>query len=150
MIATAIYRALIAEVERRRIEQGWTCLELDAAAGLHSGYWAKCCHPDAPSGRQIRWEMLEFVMGALFPDGYDLAVKARKGPLLSAARMRFYIKAAAPIGSRTLRDHLHELASKGGKARKAKTTVAHRRRVARKAAKARWKRQKFKHAPTIG
>lgn len=150
MNATAIYRALIAEVERRRIALGWTCLELDAAAGLHNGYWAKCCHPDTPSGRQIRWEMLEFVMGALFPDGYDLEIRGRKGPLLSAARMRYHIRAAAPPGSRTHRDHLREIAGKGGKARAASMTPKQRSRAARKAIKARWKRQKFKHAPTIG
>ncbi len=148
MEVTSIYRAVVAEIERRRIEVGWTCLELDTAAGLSSGYWAKCVHPDEPSGRRIRWEMLEFVMGALFPDGYKLAIEGAIGPLLSAASMRYHIKAATPEGTPTFRQKMRGLAAEGGNKRRDSLTPEQRTEIARKAVNARWRKQKFKHAPT--
>lgn len=148
MPATAIYRALVAEIERRRVQAGWTMLELDAAAGLQSGYWAKCVHVDKPSGRQARWDMLEFVMGALFPDGYDLALRPHKGPLLTQFSMRYHIRNAAPPNTPTFRERMSEAGRKSAPARMEKMTPEQRKRVARKAAKARWRRQRFKHAPT--
>lgn len=138
MEVTSIYRAVVAEIERRRIEVGWTCLELDTAAGLSSGYWAKCVHPDEPSGRRIRWEMLEFVMGALFPDGYKLAIEGGGGPMLSAHSMKYHIRNAAPPGTLTHRERMRQLASKGGKARLDKMTPEQRSEVARSGAAAKW------------
>lgn len=149
MAVPSIYRAVVAEIERRRIEIGWTCLELDNAAGLSSGYWAKCVHADEPSGRRIRWEMLEFVVGALFPDGYKLEVEGEIGPMLTAMSMRFHVKAAAKPGTPTHREHMRYLSKMATDARK-EITPARRKRIARRAAKMRWKQQKFKHAPTIG
>jgi hypothetical protein len=141
MEVTSIYRAVVAEIERRRIEVGWTCLELDTAAGLSSGYWAKCVHPDEPSGRRIRWEMLEFVMGALFPDGFKVAIEGQSGALLTAHSMRFHIKAAAPPGTPTFREHMRGLAKRGAAARMEKMTPEQRTEVARTAAKGRWRRR---------
>ncbi len=149
MPVPSIYRAVVAEIERRRVEVGWTCLELDNAAGLSSGYWAKCVHADEPSGRRIRWEMLEFVVGALFPDGYKLEVEGEIGPMLTAMSMRFHVKAAAKPGTPTHREHMRYLSKMATDARK-EITPARRKRIARRAAKMRWKQQKFKHAPTIG
>lgn len=141
MEVTSIYRAVVAEIERRRIELNWTCLELDQAAGLSTGYWAKCVHPDEASGRRIRWEMLEFVMGALFPDGYKLAIEGQKGPMLSRHSMKYYIKAAAPPGTPTFRERQREFGKRGGDARMVKMTPERRTEVARTAANSRWKRQ---------
>lgn len=141
MEVTSIYRAVVAEIERRRIEVGWTCLELDTAAGLSSGYWAKCVHPDEPSGRRIRWEMLEFVVGALFPDGYKLAIEGQIGPMLSAASMRYHIKAATPQGTPTFRRRMRDLAAEGGHKRRDSLTPERRSEIAREGAQARWKRK---------
>lgn len=143
MQATAIYRSIIAEIERRRIQLGWTMLELDNAAGYHSGYWAKMVHVDQPSGRQARWEMLEYAMGALFPDGYRVAIEPSDGALMSALSMRFHIRAAAPPGTLSFREHMRELAKKSVPARMEKTTPEQRSEVGRKAAAARWGKRRM-------
>lgn len=141
MPVPSIYRAVVAEIERRRVEVGWTCLELDNAAGLSSGYWAKCVHPDEPSGRRIRWEMLEFVIGALYADGYDLAVKPKSGALLNQFSMKYHIRNAAPPGTPTYRARMSEAGKKSAAARMEKLTPEQRSEVARTAARARWKRR---------
>jgi len=143
MTVTSIYRAVVAEVERRRVEVGWTCLELDHAAGLSSGYWAKCVHPDEPSGRRIRWEMLEFVMGAVFPDGYKLSIEGSNGVMQDAASMRYHVKAAAPVGTPTFRARMKELGKKGAVARVEGQTPERRTEVARMAANVRWGKRRM-------
>ncbi len=41
MKSTPLYRKLIAQLEGRRAELGWTCARVDDAAGLQDGYYAK-------------------------------------------------------------------------------------------------------------
>ena len=58
MKSTPLYRKIIAQLEARRAELGWTCARVDDAAGLQDGYWAKLCHPDSKSGRVAQWGIL--------------------------------------------------------------------------------------------
>lgn len=70
-----IYRRLLANCERRRIELNWSCERLERAAGLQAGHWGKLKHSDARSGRVARWATLDLVVEALWPDGnFELLV----------------------------------------------------------------------------
>jgi len=143
MAATAIYRALMAEIERRRIQLGWTMEELNEACGYQPGYWSKMLYVDTPTGRQARWEMVEYAMLAMFPDGYDLALKPQAGALLDALSMRYHIKKSAPPGTLTFRERMSELGKKSAVARMEKMTPEQRTEVAKKAAHGRWGKRRL-------
>jgi hypothetical protein len=64
----AIYTRIIAQCERRRMDLGWSCERLDRAAGLAAGHYAKIKHADSRSGRVARWEILDLIISALWPD----------------------------------------------------------------------------------
>lgn len=143
MAATAIYRALVAEIERRRIQLGWTMEELNEACGYQPGYWSKMLYVDKPSGRQARWEMVEYAMLAMFPDGYDLALKPQLGGMLNQFSMRYHIKHAAPPGTPTFRERMSQAGKKSAPARMEKMTPERRKEVAKQAAGARWGKRRL-------
>jgi hypothetical protein len=69
------YRHVIAQIERRRIELNWSCERLDNAAGLAAGHFAKLKNADARSGRCARWETLDLLVEALWPnEDFELLV----------------------------------------------------------------------------
>ena len=44
---------------------------MDEKSGAQSGYFAKAFNPDTPSGRIARWETLQWLIDAMYPDrGY--------------------------------------------------------------------------------
>lgn len=149
MIATAIYRAIMLELERRRLQLGWTMEEVCEVAGIQDRYYAKLLYCDEKSGRQARWETLEILMLTLFPEGYIVKIDPTDTGMLTPMSMKHRIKHASPAGTIGRRQELTEMAKKATEARKA-IPPRKRRAIARRAARARWKRQKFKHAPTIG
>jgi hypothetical protein len=71
-LCTPLYRSLLLAIERRRRQLGWPSSYLDDRAGTQDGYFQKILHADAPSGRCARWETLQLVVDALFPDGINL------------------------------------------------------------------------------
>lgn len=46
--------------------------QVDDLAGLQDGFFPKLIFPDAPNGRQSRWETLDLVVQALFGTGYRM------------------------------------------------------------------------------
>ena len=73
-----LYLALVQALDARRRALGWTCEQLDDAAGTQDRYWAKVLHADAPSGRVAGWETLQLYADALWPAGCNLlALDAR-------------------------------------------------------------------------
>src|SRR5258708_7681877 len=54
--ATEIYRSITLECERQRQRLGWKMWQVDDAAGLQDGHYAKLLHADRLSGRCARWE----------------------------------------------------------------------------------------------
>ena len=74
-----VYRALAAQLHDRIRKLGLPMWQCDDLSGLQDGYTAKVLHPDTSSGRQPGWLTLDLLMGALFPDGYDIIVKPRDG-----------------------------------------------------------------------
>jgi hypothetical protein len=64
--STPLYRMLMSEIERRRLELGWPMWKVDDSAGTQDGYDAKCLHPQTPNGRRARWETLQLIVNALF------------------------------------------------------------------------------------
>lgn len=155
--APSVYRALVLAIDRRRNQLGLSMIMLDDLAGLQDGYWGKCVHPDTPSGRIAGWQMLQYACDVLFPDGFQLEIRAKQGASLSAVAHKLKVRWGATMkDQRSATEVGREFglmgASKGGKARASKLSKKRRAEIARKAARARWKyrRRPIKHAPTSG
>ena len=137
--ATAIYRSVMLEIERRRLALGWPHWKANDAAGTQDGYLAKMILADTPSGRQASWETVQMVMDAMFPDGFEVIIRATKDGALSSEdqrkKMRF---AAAHANPRTQRELMRELRMSA----LAKMTPQQRAESARKAGKASGKRRR--------
>ena len=77
-MVSRLYLEIVAALDARRRALGWTCAQLDDAAGAQDGYFAKCLHADTPSGRVAGWDMLQYYVDALWPAGCSVfAVDAR-------------------------------------------------------------------------
>jgi hypothetical protein len=140
--ATAIYLALVTALERRIRAVGLTMQECDDAAGLQDGYCAKLLHPDTPSGRQANWPMLQLLCTAVYPEGFTLSIKPApsRDPLLLKRLSSTRRKRGSGHHQRYV-DYL-EMSRRGGlhshQVRMAKYSAEDRKRIARKAARARW------------
>lgn len=66
--STALYRQFIDCLKIRKAELGWSFWQLDEKSGAQSGYFAKAFNPDTPSGRVARWETLQWLIDAMYPD----------------------------------------------------------------------------------
>jgi hypothetical protein len=69
-----LYRSLLAALDARRRELGWTHARLEHELGIADGCWSKLLHPDGRSGRIPRWTTLERAAALLFPEGVMLTV----------------------------------------------------------------------------
>ena len=134
--ATPIYRAIMLECERRRQQLGWAMWKVDDASGLQDGHFAKLLHADRPSKRCVRWETLQLVITALFPEGFDVEIKHKAGDPLTAENHRLKVMFAAADNNRlSRRELMRELGRRGGIARREKLAampLADRLKVARK------------------
>jgi hypothetical protein len=145
----AVYRAVMTEIEKRRLELGWPAWLLDDKSGVQDGYSQKMLWADTRSGRQAGWDTVGLLADALFPHGYQVRIEAKKGASLNASKQRSKIHAAAAFykGGRVLRDYMRGLskkgAAKGGDMRARRLSPHRRRAIARKAAKARWHKSKI-------
>lgn len=141
--ATPIYRALLLECERRRIQLGWPNWQVDEISGLQEGHFAKCLHADRTSGRQASWPTIWLIVSALWPEGFDLQITDKPGARFTAEGTLMKIRQAGADYHRPSRRHLmSELGKQGARARaeKYKTmSKAERARIARKARKTRRK-----------
>jgi hypothetical protein len=77
-MVSRLYLEIVQALDARRRRLGWTCEQLDDAAGAQDRYWAKALHPDTPSGRQAGWDMLQLYADALFPAGVNLLALAAR------------------------------------------------------------------------
>ena len=126
------------EIERRRLELGWPNWKVDERSGCQDGYFAKLLWSDAKSGRSAGWEVLQWIMEALGPGGFDLEIRWRSAPVLCAQRMKQSVHAAAAFAKPGLqRKHMRSIASKSR--RTSHLSPEKRSRIARKAARARWR-----------
>lgn len=143
MAVTSIYRALMLEVEARRVALGIPQEKFSEWAGLPDRYFPKALHADTPSGRQASWESLQRIIDALFPHGFDVIVRAKPGQVISATDMKARILAIRERENpETHREIMARRGHAGHAAHVANTTPEQRARWARKAAKSRWKRQR--------
>jgi hypothetical protein len=137
------YMAIMLELERRRLQRGMSMQVVCDTAGVADYYYSKALHASTPSGRQARWDTLQDIVDALFPEGYDVVIKPKVGMRLDPARLRCKIKfAAAATNPKLQRDLMSEIGKIGARARaeKYKTmSKADRARIAKKARKTRRK-----------
>lgn len=84
--AAECYRRFVAALEERRRELGLPMAQVDDLAGLQDGFFPKLIFPDAPNGRQSRWETVDLVVQALFGTGYRIKIEA--GPKFCAPAKR--------------------------------------------------------------
>ena len=136
------YRAIVLELERRRLQLSISMEEVSDRAGVADRFYGKALYSNAPSGRQARWDTLQDIVDALFPAGYDVVIKPKVGLRLDAEQLRCKIKfAAASTGDRKLqRELMRALGKRGGEARREKyknMTKQERQRIAAKARKTR-------------
>ena len=115
MAATALYRSLLLACERRRLQLGWPMAYVDDMAGLNDAYYAKMLYSETPSGRKARYETLQWVLDALWPDGVGMVL--RGAPVPDDSTMRRRIEAIAKRyrkrnrAQHRIRSHLREYAS---------------------------------------
>lgn len=144
MTATSLYRGIMLEIERRRLQLGFTFAEVDNLAGTQDGYCAKLMWPDTPSGRIGRWDTLQLIVDALFPEGFEVVVRAKPGVVLSEVSIRKMAAIArTPFDRKAQRELMQDYGKRGGVARAEKLTPEQRREIASKAAKARWSKPRI-------
>jgi hypothetical protein len=142
---TALYCAVIAEMERRRLELGWPMWQLDDKAGTQDGYYAKCLYPGTPSGKRARWETLQLIVDALFPQGVNVTIEpTHKGDMRSAVSIDKGVNTNAVMVRHWRHSQFFRaLGAKGGKAYANNVSARDRSRNARRAARARWARHRM-------
>jgi hypothetical protein len=155
MAGTALYRGVISQLERRRSEIGLSVEQMDHTAGTPAGYYAKCVGTDGQPSRPGRWERLQLVIDALFPDGVQVTIEAEnENALLSAVRIAEPSERLSAISLANARKtrhwrhtkHFRELGAKGGRAYAEKVSPRRRSAIARRGARARWRRWRAKQA----
>lgn len=114
---TPIYRAVMLEIERRRLALGISMEEVSDRAGVADRYFSKLLYADSPRGRQAQWSTIQELVDALFPEGVDIELRPKKGLRLGPEDLRCKIKfASAPKDPRTHRELMRELGKKGAEA----------------------------------
>lgn len=108
--ATPVYRAIVLELERRRIALGMSMERLSEVAGLADRAYAKMVHPEGRGGRVAQWLTLQRVVDVLFADGFDLAIKGERGRLLSALLAQHHFNVARALNGKHIREHMSALA----------------------------------------
>lgn len=154
--STPIYDAIMWEVRKQILELGLTMKQCDDVSGNQDGHTAKMLHPDTPSGRQARWETLQNLVEAIYAGGYKVKIVAecpiddikaavarilaRQGDQLSGLSVAERSRARGIAGKIPIRDYAVEAGRKGGQARAARLSPWKRRQIARKAGRARHRR----------
>jgi hypothetical protein len=144
---TAIYMSLMEQIDLRRRKLKWPAWQLDDRAGLQDGYSQKALHADAPSGRQASWQMIGYMVGALYPRGVRvklIACRKKRMPDPPSnngknGRRTERSKIVLPQNVRLfLAEQARERGKKGAAARNSSLSARQRSRLARRAAEIRW------------
>lgn len=139
--STAIYRAIVVELERKRQAMGMSMDALSELIGAERSY-SKMLYPDTSSGRQAQWDKLQRAIDALFPEGFEIVLRAGVCPTSTTAGTKRLIRqSAAHYDRRTARELMNELSKAAISGRK-KIPNWVRRRIARKAGRASGKRRR--------
>jgi hypothetical protein len=140
MTPTSIYRGIMLECERRRQALGLAMWKVDEIAGTQDGYYAKAVHADAASGRQAQWKTLQLIVDALFPQGVDVIMTPGTTSMHTAMGFAGKLRHLQAVHNpKTQRELMAELSSLASAARQ-NIPVWKRRQIARKAARARWRK----------
>jgi hypothetical protein len=150
--ATPLYHEIISRARARIQTLGWPMWRVDEEAGLQAGYTAKMLHPDTASGRIGQWDVLEKLMSALYPHGYDVVILAHPQPLerFSAKPVKVHRQMLAGQAVEPIKKvQLYAFnGRKGGKRSLITMTKDERVKRARKAGRIRWRKwrelKKFK------
>jgi hypothetical protein len=139
--ATALYRSIMAEVERRRNELNVPMWAVDDRSGTQDGYYAKALYAETRTGRQSTWPTLQLIIDSLYPGGVDVELRALNDGVLGAPGM---VTKDPNAPGRMIRHwrhrrHFQELGRKGALAYREKVSPGRRSAFARRAARARWK-----------
>lgn len=152
--ATPIYRAIMLEIERRRVALGLPMAQFCEFAGLPDRYYSKALHADEPSGRRAQWSTLQIIVQALFRNGFDLEIRARPGPAISEESLKAkLLQLKATVDPKSQRQLMRELGMRGAarpglKIKRRKLRKWRRRAIAKRAAKIRW--EKAKNTELVG
>lgn len=134
MTPTPIYRSIMLEVERRRLQLGLSMDRLSEIAGIADRAYSKALWAETVSGRVARYETLQCILDVLFPDGFDVAIKPKNGPELDALSLRYKVRCAAAANDvKIQRELMAELGRKGAENRNRHLSPFQRRQIARKA-----------------
>ena len=143
MATVAIYRAIMLEVERRRLAVGISMEQMSELTGAAERSYAKMLYADTASGRVAQWQTLQAVVDVLFHDGFELQMKPTSNGMLTTAGTKRKIMAEAATWNRSIRrEMMAELGRRGHVAFMAKVPAWKRSQNARKAARARWNKTK--------
>jgi hypothetical protein len=162
MNATPLYLAIVEQIRRQILRREWTMWKCDDRSGVQDGYTAKMIHPNTPSGRQARWHTLQDLLEALFPAGMtvELTEISPAAPIemvhwdrMQSALDVFFpagleVAIKPPITSLRPAGRIPVLLAHGSKDASAKMNAMRtlrlsperRRRMAQRAARARWRR----------
>jgi hypothetical protein len=137
--SNAFYRAIMVELERKRIAMGLSQDRLSELMGVAERSYAKMVWPDSASGRLATWDKLQKAIEVLFADGFEVVVRA--GMTLTdttPGTKRLIRQAAAHYDRRGARELMRDLAL----LRHEKVPKWRREQIARKAGRASGKKRR--------
>lgn len=151
-----IYRAILLEVERRRLAVGISMDRMSELMGAAERSYAKMLYPETPSGRMAQWGTLQSALDVLFCDGYDLRIDIARlvrttvgipapGVRTTEGTKRKIKAEAATWDRRIRRELMKELSLMAAQARKL-IPEWKRSQLARQAARARWRKVRQQEA----
>jgi hypothetical protein len=133
-VSNAFYRAIILELERKRLAMGVSMDALSELMGVAERSYAKMVHPDTVSGRLATWDKLQKAIDVLFADGFEVIVRAGATATTTGPGTKRMIRhAAAHYDRRTQRELMRENGLKGAAAYVKNVPVNKRKRYAKAA-----------------
>lgn len=137
--STRLYRAIMSQLEARRVELGLPMWRVDELAGTADNYFSKAIYADTPSGRRAGWSVLDEFTTALF--GRNFTVQIGGDVVLPSG------VATAPKVEERYRNQRHwrhakfyrDQGAKGGRANVAKNGRDHMIKIGKRGARIRWK-----------
>jgi hypothetical protein len=139
--ASPLYVGIVREIERQRDRLGLTIADVEAVVGLGEGQYSKFLCPHAAiSARRAGWPLMQAIVDAVFPGGFNVRLAMRDGvPVPAPARRGGNVR-------RMLRGHLTRIARlrtpESRREAMLKLPKVKRRAMARHAATVRWARIK--------
>lgn len=137
--SNAFYRAIMVELERKRLAMGLSMDRLSELMGVAERSYSKMVWPDTPSGRLATWDKLQKAIEVLYADGFEVVVRA--GMTLTdttPGTKRLIRQAAAHYDRRGARELMRDLNA----LRHEKVPKWRREQIARKAGRASGKKRR--------